>query len=184
MKNYNLWILRFIPVAVLSFMMFQFILMQKIAEPYPAVILPPFSESSTWDSLVSYNFKAIAVGSGNKKDIDLRKVFEGVPSIAGFFLIANLKEGANTKHQEKNIETGSPIDELKKILITKRQKSLNKSNKAFAGVKNNLKIKSNNLAGFKVDSIILYRMKKTKRWVTGKVIMENQYIKSISFVEK
>jgi len=67
--------LRFLPIIFLMVLFSGLILLVKIDEPYPAVILPPFQNTSVKDSLSASNFIMFGYGghSQNTK-IEIEKL--------------------------------------------------------------------------------------------------------------
>ena len=130
--------MRLIPLVFLLIMSAEFMLMLRVAEPYPAVILPPFHYTSDRDTLTSYRFEVYAFGANKRMvRVDYRSVFDFAPPMTGFFLLRTLpEEGADMQLSTASSDDYTGLAKwLRDVVVSSRLRSLSNSDEAYAEAK-------------------------------------------------
>ncbi|WP_156101228.1 hypothetical protein [Salegentibacter sp. Hel_I_6] len=132
----------------------------KIDEPYPAVILPPFQNTSVKDSLSASNFIMVGYGGDSEiSKIEIDKLIEFAPKWTVFTMLLAIPEEKENIQLEKERELHSLKDNIKEIILRRREKALTKSNESYPEMKIWLQKKLGNLTGTEVDSLIIFKEK-------------------------
>lgn len=157
-------LLRLIPLAFLLVMVFEFVIMQKVSEPYPAVIFPPFQHSSHEDSLKTTRFRLVAYGPEDKKVvIDHKDIFEFAPSMTGFFMLLNMSAQPPDVVPKHEMEAADKAY-WKQLLLSRRTGALEKSDRQYDEALLWLENRVNTLAEMQVDSLKIEQQQYTMNW--------------------
>jgi len=149
-------LLRSLPPVFLFFMILEFILMLKIDEPYPAVILPPFKETSSLDTLKSSRFNLVAYEEGkNAIAVNMEDILGKASHITTFYMLLKIPDEKEITY--RNVNPSEVNRGLKNFLLSRRKAILKKSDSGYVEMKNRLNFNIKQLSGMKADSIMILK---------------------------
>jgi len=138
-------------------MSFEFILMMKYSEPYPAVILPSFKTISSLDTLRSSQFKLNAFGERKVTSLEYKNIYKAASANTIFYMILRLPDETPSRHISEPECSGKILKHLKDRFLYNRLRVLNNSNADYSNMKTHMHLRIEEMLGRKVDSLVLIK---------------------------
>jgi|GEM_PF-6647380 len=175
-------IMRMLPILFFLLIGFEFLVMLNFSEPYPAVILPPFKETSFKDTLQASSFKfLIYADTKNPIEFDYGKLIDGAPKSTVFSMLLSLPN--EKKYSQAKDDKGPKTirNKLKETVFNNRKKALEKSDASYPRTERWLREGINDIANIEADSIVILKIQ--FRFIRSEEIFDSSasHIKTIKW---
>ena len=149
---------RLAPLLLTGIFLLQLMAIEKVSEPFPAILLPPFQSNSPIDSIQLSEWEVQLIEKEqNVKQISFQELFPMVPQLTAFYMTLSLTKEVTDEMRDKRKQQFAAKADWKQWFLQPRELALGNAWRSYPQALEEVRERARAVSGKQIDVIRMQR---------------------------